>query len=248
MTPGAWLTPIIVPPVDLAVLALLALLFGARRTTLLLLAALLALAVPAVSDALLDGLSVGPGPAGAGVAPGATAEAILVLGGDLDRDGDGRPVPGPLTLGRLREAAALARRTGLPIAVTGGPISPGGPPVGDVMATSLRDDFGVAPRWVENRSLDTWGNARRSAALLVPQGVHRVLLVTDSWHVARAQLAFRTTALSAVPAPVRRIGAVDHGGFASALVPRVAAWQRSHFALHEWIGLLWYHLRAWTRG
>ena len=48
-------------------------------------------------------------------------------------------LPGFLTLDRLRAGAALHRRTGLPILVTGGSLQPDRPAIATVMADSLRD-------------------------------------------------------------------------------------------------------------
>ncbi|WP_419729334.1 YdcF family protein [Lichenicola sp.] len=241
-------TPFIVPPVNLAVLGLVALWRRRRIAALWSIAALLLLAMPVVADRLTRSLETGIAPTDA-----AGSQAILILGGDLDRDRNGLAVPGALTLERLREGAALARRTGLPIAVTGGPAWRGGPAIGAVMARSLQDDFGVVPRWVEGRSDDTWENARDSAAMLEPAGIHHVLVVTHAWHMRRSLLAFRHSGLVASPAPIWRMGYPSRGpawgpyAILGAVLPQVDQWQRSYFALHEWIGIVWYRLRdvAW---
>ncbi len=241
---SALLTPVVVPPVNLLLLALLALWRRRRGAAAALLAGLVLLAMPGVADVLTATLERSVPPTRLG-----GAQAILVLGGDLDRDGDGTAVPGPLTLDRLRDGAALARRSGLPVAVTGGPAWRGGPPIGTVMADSLQRDFGVSARWVETRSTDTWDNARDSSALLAPSGIRTVLVVTQSWHMRRSLLAFRHSGLVAVPAAVWRTGYPSTSGgtglvrLAGTLLPRVSAWQRSYFALHEWIGIGWYRLR-----
>ena len=195
------------------------------------------LALPAVSHVLTRGLESTRETDITG------AQAILILGGDLDRDGNGDTIPGPLSLERLRDAAALARSTGLPIAVTGGPLWRDGPAVGAVMATSLQRDFATPVRWVETRSADTWENARDSAALLGPLGIRRVLLVTQAWHMPRAVLAFARTDLAVLPAPVGRLGAPTGFGL-NDVIPSARAWHYSYYALHEWVGLAAYHLRV----
>ncbi len=237
MTLGGFVTPFVVPPVNLALLALVAQLAGWRRLAGLAVAALLLLAVPLVADALLGTLERGQGagdPAG--------AQAIVVLGAEVVRLADGSTVPGPLSLERLRTAAALARRTGLPLLVSGGVTQPGAAPVAVAMADSLRADFQVPARWIEDRSADTFENARDSAALLAAAGVATLLVVTDQWHMRRALLAFRTTGLRAIPAPVPPQAA--SGAQVEDLVPRASAWLRSYYALHEWIGIGWYELRV----
>ncbi len=236
MTLGGLATPFVVPPVNLAVLAALALIAGRRRVAGVALAGLLLLAIPAVPDALLAALERGPQ-----AGDPASAQAIVVLGAEVVRQADGRTVPGLLTLQRLRSAAALARRTGLPILVTGGVTESGAAPVAAAMADSLRDDFMIPARWVEDRSADTFENAQDSAALLAGANVTTVLLVTNAWHMRRALIAFRAAGLRAIPAPVPPPARGPFG--VDDLIPRAHAWLDSYYALHEWIGIAWYSLR-----
>ena len=239
MSLSAWLTPILVPPVNLAVLALLAVWWRKRGLAIGTLLALLLLATPLVANGLTASLESGL----VAVPDSAGMQAVLILGGDVTRDSQNRAMPGPLTLERLRAGVALARSTGLPLAVTGGPAWTGGPSIGQVMADSLARDFGLPATWVEVRSADTWENARDSAALLAPFGVHDVLVVTHAWHMRRALLAFRGSGLAARPAPVM----LDKQTLTS-VAPRASAWGQSYFALHEWIGIAWYMLRSAAAG
>lgn len=235
MSLSALLTPIVVPPVNLAVLAFLAVWWRKRGLAMAAIVALLLLSTPLVANGLLTSLEIGlaPQPALAG------EQAVLILGGDVDSDRQGDALPGALTLERLRAGAALARSSGLPIAVTGGPAWPGGPSIGTIMAESLVRDFGTQARWVETRSADTWENARDSAALLRAAGVHDVLVVTHAWHMRRSMIAFRDSGLVARPAPL-----MLEDRWLSSPVPRASAWEQSYFALHEWIGIGWYLLRG----
>ncbi|MFX7731723.1 YdcF family protein, partial [Acinetobacter baumannii] len=91
---------------------------------------------------------------------------------------------------RLQYAAYLARRTGLPILVTGG--SPDGSPESEaaLMARNLQRDVGVPVRWQETRADTTAQNASYSAAMLKADGIERILLVTDSIHMPRAMRVF----------------------------------------------------------
>jgi uncharacterized SAM-binding protein YcdF (DUF218 family) len=235
---------LLLPPASLAVAALLLLLAPGRRGRLgamLLLLLLVMLSMPWVGLSLLASLDL-PAEAETGAAP----EAIVILSGDVERVGGGERGDveagiGPLTLERERAGAALARRTGLPVLVTGGLVT-ASPPVAEMMAESLRADFGVTVRWVENRSGTTWENASFSVPMLRAGGVRRAYLVTHAWHMRRAALAFARAGLDVVPAPVRR----DPGPrwVAEELVPRATAWLRSYYALHEWAGYLQYRLRS----
>lgn len=242
MTLGGLATPFVVPPVNFAVLAGLALLAGRRRLAGVFLALLLLLALPVVADGMITALERGQGAGDPKLGQPGGAGAIVVLGAEVIRTEEGRTLPGPLSLRRLRAAAALARRTGLPILVSGGLAQPDAAAVAVAMADSLRDDFAVPARWVEQRSADTFENAADSAAMLRAAGIGSALVVTDQWHMRRALAAFRAAGFAAIPAPAptQASGGLEFGDF----IPTAGAWQRSYYALHEGIGLAWYALRA----
>ena len=107
----------------------------------------------------------------------------------------GRDLVGPVTLMRLRAAARLHRETGLPVLVSGG--APDGPGESEarLMARSLKEDFGITARWLEEQSTNTAGNAILSAPLLHEANVRRILLVTDAVHMPRARWAFERVGL-----------------------------------------------------
>ena len=211
-----------------------------RRVVWVGLLALILFGMPVVSHSLLAGLESGlPTTPPADHPP----QAIVVLGGDVIRARTEKLGirPGLLTLDRLRTAAALQRRTGLPILVTGGTTQPHTAAVGLVMAESLTDDFGTPPRWVETTSLDTRENALFSADILREAGITSVYVVTHAWHMRRAVLAFRPTGLTATAFPTSPDDPI--GPDLSDFLPRVSSWQTGFYALHEWIGNVWYSLR-----
>jgi uncharacterized SAM-binding protein YcdF (DUF218 family) len=205
------------------------------------LAGLLVLAVPAVPDLMLVALERSISPAPGNAAPPA---AIVILSGDarLAAGSPLRTVLGPLTLERLRCGAELARATGLPVLVTGGSIDDHGEALGSVMARDLIQDFGVPVRWVEATARDTWENAALSEAMLRQAGIGSVFVVTQGWHMPRALTAFRHLGLVATPAATP-LNVPPRLGWAM-LVPQASAWTRSYYAMHEWIGLLWYQMRV----
>ena len=81
--------------------------------------------------------------------------------------------PTMIGLERLRYAARLAKASGLPVLATGGLDDGSLPSEAQLMADSLRDDFGVTVRWKEERSRTTWENANMTAGILLPQGIRR---------------------------------------------------------------------------
>jgi uncharacterized SAM-binding protein YcdF (DUF218 family) len=197
------------------------------------------LSLPVVSDSLIialeTNLPVTP-------PPDAMPQAIVILGGDLVRVAEPPfAQSGRLTLDRLRAGAALHRRTGLPILVSGGIVQQDRPAVATIMAGSLKEDFQVPVAWVEDTSADTWENATLSADILRKQGIRSVYLVTQGWHMRRALLAFRHTGLIVTAAPTSTDPPLDP--IVSDFVPHAFSWEWSYYAVHEWIGCAWYAIR-----
>jgi uncharacterized SAM-binding protein YcdF (DUF218 family) len=173
--------------------------------------------------------------------------AIVVLSADMQSDAPeyGFDIPGPLGLERVRYGAWLHRRTQLPILVSGGRVKAWTEPLAQQMQHVLTIEFGVPVRWVEDRSVDTHENAVNSAEILKRSGVKSVLLVTHAWHMRRAVAAFRATGLEPVAAPTRFIRPPT--GIVQDFIPDASALRASSYALHEWIGLLWYYLSGYTK-
>jgi uncharacterized SAM-binding protein YcdF (DUF218 family) len=208
-----------------------------RRLTWLGLIGLILFGMPIVSSNLLLPLE-----SGLPLTPPADhpPQAIIILGAEVIRTHQESlgVRPGLLTLDRLRTGAALHRRTGLPILVTGGTTQPKTPPVAQVMAQSLTDDFQTPPHWIESKSLNTWQNAHLSANILRAQGITSVYVVTHAWHMRRALLSFKDTGLIVTAAPTSPDDSL--GPNWTDFLPRVSSWQTGYYALHEWIGYVWY--------
>jgi uncharacterized SAM-binding protein YcdF (DUF218 family) len=232
-----------VPPINLLGVSLIGLVIVRRRARaghILLtvgLLGLLALATPWVAGWLIASLEqdlpLQPDPAD-------PPQAIVILSANMSLASSGAWIPGALTLERERAGAALARLTGLPILVTGGMVEQSGQSLGGVMARSLAEDFRTPVRWVEAQATDTWENATDSAAILRADHIHTVYLVTHPWHFRRALVAFDHAGLRVVAAPaVRDRPPIDEF---DAFIPTTTAWQESYYALHEWIGWVYYTL------
>lgn len=172
------------------------------------------------------------------------SQAIVVLGGGrarvASRDGDYDQV-GPITLIRLRAAARLQRETHLPLLVSGGAPDGQGESEAVLMARSLKDDFGVEARWVESNSINTNQNAILSAQLLRKENIQQILLVTDAIHMPRARWAFEHAGLRVAPVPSHFVASGDF--HLASFIPNAQSLKNSHYAIHEWLGLLVYRLR-----
>lgn len=81
----------------------------------------------------------------------------------------------------------------------------------------------------EGRSLTTYENAQFTADLLLPQGVRRILLVTDGSHMLRSLLTFRAFGFEVIPVFSADPEHLDRQG-------------RTKLVLREYLGLLGYGL------
>jgi uncharacterized SAM-binding protein YcdF (DUF218 family) len=165
------------------------------------------------------------------------AQAIVILGGGVRRNAPefGGDTLARLTLERVRYGALVARATRLPVIVSGGSVY-GGTAEATLMKRVLEQEFGVEVRWSEERSRDTRSNAVESAAILLPAGVKRVLLVTHGFDVPRASAEFASAGLEVTPAPT--VIAAERFSFDHAveLFPGMGALQASYYALYEILG------------
>lgn len=164
-----------------------------------------------------------------------TAQAIVVLAADTNYDAReyGGSTSGAATLERLRYAARLFRRSGLPILVSGG-----APLGGRAEALNMREvlerEFGVAVRWTESASLDTRENARFAADILQKEKIRRIALVTHAWHMPRAQAYFEAAGLEVVAAPTAWNR--PSPSLWNELLPSASGMRLSYDALREWMG------------
>lgn len=158
------------------------------------------------------------------------AQAIVILAGGSERIAPeyGGPAIAGDTLERVDYGAYVARRTSLPVLITGSNSE------AEAMRATLIRNLDITPRWVEARSGDTFDNARFSARLLRADHVTRIVLVTTGTHEWRAVHEFMAAGLQVVPAPVgnRIPQKLQVGSF----VPAVGALLHSHEAVYELIG------------
>lgn len=214
MLPGEWkpvLAALALPPAAPLLLALLGVLVALRRRGAGLVLAFLGIATAWMLSTHGMGLLLARHlmpPVQALQAQGLQrVQAIVVLGGGVLPQAPeyGIAQPGPHTLARLRYGAWLARHSGKPLAFAGGvgwaAAGTRAPSEGAVAQRVLKEEYGLALQWLDDRSRDTAENARRMAQLLARDKVQRIALVTDATHMARASAAFRAAGFEVLPAP-----------------------------------------------
>ncbi|MCE8034461.1 YdcF family protein [Billgrantia tianxiuensis] len=230
---------LLLPPTLNVLLVLLGLLLSPRRflgalLIMLGLFGLLLLATPMASHTLRQGLEPYSTPSTSQLE---SAEAIVILGGGRDyvapEFGWGDAPANP-TWRRLAYASHLHRQTELPLLVSGGRVHDEESAEANLMAVALRDVFDVPVRWLEGESRSTAENARFSADMLRAEGIARVALVSQAWHLPRAVAEFEAQGLVVVPAPTEFTSPPPEG--LQAWLPRAYHLNQSTRALNEWLG------------
>lgn len=161
------------------------------------------------------------------------AQAIVVLGGGGVRRNAPEyqgPTIGGITLARVRYGARLARKTGLPVLVSGGAFRDI-PAEAPLMGRVLVEEFGVPVQWMEARSRNSHENAVNSAAILKASGVSRVILVGHSFDFPRTRKEFEAAGIAVIPAPINVPSTADVSPLD--FVPSVGGLQQSYFATYE---------------
>jgi uncharacterized SAM-binding protein YcdF (DUF218 family) len=191
----------VLPPAGLLLLALAGVLLRGRRPKLgracliVGLGSLWLLSTPVISDSMAVLAERYPA---IDLQRAAGVQAIVILGGGGQRafaPEYGGPAAGPELLERLAYGAYLARKTGLPVLVTGFHIE------AVAMRETLLRNFGIEARWVDDQAYDTFQNARNSARILEADGVRHIILVTHATHAWRAAQEFTAAGFQVLPAP-----------------------------------------------
>ena len=243
-------TELVLPPASLFLLLAVGLLVSWRWRRLgrtlagLAVVLLVALSLPAVADALGRILLPAPPPLARPLTPDA-CQAIVVPGGGVARrppEWGHNTVSGD-TLARLRFAIALARESGLPLAVSGGrPLRHQETSEAALMRRTAEQEFRHPVRWIEEASRTTRENAVRTRALLAPAGIDTICLTTHAAHMPRAAESFRRVGFQVVAAPLGL--AADLPAEPVDFVPQAGGLAKSRAVLRETLGRLWYRLRG----
>jgi uncharacterized SAM-binding protein YcdF (DUF218 family) len=240
--------PLLLPPGGILLLGLVALLVPSRRLrSVLLVTAFTALyltSAPFIADLLMRQVERYPALKAHEISAN-NADAIVVLGGGRRSDAAeyGGDTVSALLLERVRYAAYLAARTGLPVIPSGGQFRAGQIPEAVLAKKVLEAEFHIAVSDIEDRSRTTWENALFTAELLQRKGIGRVYLVTHAMHMPRSVDVFRDAGVEVIPAPTAFYHKIDDVNELSDWTPSAKAIRASSMALHELLGILWYALR-----
>lgn len=167
-------------------------------------------------------------------------QAIVILGGGADAhtpEYDG-PHLSTASLQRLLYGLHLAQATQLPMAFSGGKgwaadsTQAAEAQVADAVLARLH---APALRWQENQSRDTRENALLTAAMLQKDGIQRIALVTNAWHMARSLRHFENAGFSVLPAPMGYVQ--TDASPVLQWIPSGSALRDSCAVLKEWLGL-----------
>lgn len=258
---------LITPPGAVVLMLLLTFLVSLRRAWLgagmliLSAATLIALSLPLTAHWLMNGLqnSVKPPELVPMAAKGPQASLYMLKDSQKDPPtaivvlGHGRTPAAPeydfqdtvsaYGLERLRYAAFLQRKTGLPILVSGG--APGGETTAeaDFMQKVLGEEYRAQVKWVERESRTTRENARYSETLLSAARVRHVYLVTHAWHMRRAVRAFESAGIKVTPAPTGFHTRERSARAYDVYLPSASGMRTTALALHERLGLFWYSFK-----
>lgn len=169
------------------------------------------------------------------------AGAIVVLSANVIPPSDDYPVSVPDwdTYERSRYAAWVHREIpSVPIVTTGGRSIDHT----ESFAATMRDllvELGVPGEQVllEERSSSTYENAVGSTAMLRGRGIQKIVVVTQAYHMVRAEQCFRKLGMDVIPAPCgfQRPSLKFHN-----FLPAWQAVRSNERTLHEILGLLWY--------
>ena len=166
-----------------------------------------------------------------------SAQAIVLLGGGL-RDSKelfAKLATNQVAVERVRYAAFLQKETGLPLLITGS--SPNGTSEAAVMARELGMFFNTPTKWLEEKAKTTKENALFSYDILNKEGINKIILVTNQWHMQRAKLLFERAGFDVLPASVGAgITPPTYGLNYMYFMPQSGALHSNMHALKEWIG------------
>ena len=112
------------------------------------------------------------------------------------------------------------------------------------MKAVLEQEFGLRDVMVEDESRNTQANAHRSADLLAERSIGSVILVTNATHMYRARQVFEQAGLEVLSAPTLFFALHWQPLDPQSWLPSTRAIYQIRYACYEWLGQIWYRLKA----
>lgn len=159
------------------------------------------------------------------------AQAVVILGGGgfiAFAPEYGGPSARFIMLERVTYGAYVARKTALPLLITGN----GSEMV--AMRETLARNFDLTVRWEDRAARDTFENAANSASILLPAGIRKIILVTHGTHMWRSVHEFEEAGFEVQPAPIGLSSERDKG--VGRFIPQASALLDSSHAIYEMLG------------
>ncbi len=172
-------------------------------------------------------------------------QAIVILGAGRNYNTPefGGDTPNAYALERIRYGVWLARRTLLPILVTGGLGGDEILPEAKMMKQVIESEYALPVRWAETKSHTTHENAEFSSEILKAEGIESIYLVTHAGHMKRSVISFEKFGLTIHPAPTAFGGSSKRKLGLNNFLPSASALKRTALVFHEWVGMGWYWVR-----
>jgi uncharacterized SAM-binding protein YcdF (DUF218 family) len=171
-------------------------------------------------------------------------DAYVVLGGgiyDNAPDIDGKGIPGEDAMGRAVCAFRLFRLFKKPIIFSGGKIGERKPE--SEVAKRLFLSLGVNENYVlsEDRSMDTFENARYVKELADRHKIAKIVLITNAYHMKRSKMLFDKHFKEVLPFPIGYKSSrmkYDVYGF----LPNAGNMAVISIAIKEYLGIIFYKI------
>jgi uncharacterized SAM-binding protein YcdF (DUF218 family) len=180
----------------------------------------------------------------------AEVDIVVVLGGGVMSSGafrkSGSPEASGATYSRVFNGVKIFRQSGAKVLVlSGAGVQRDGETNADVMK-DIAIALGIPENKIitEGESHNTMEHAVEIAKLFPPEERMRIGVVTSALHMKRAVFAFyrKFPQNSIIPIPVGYIYLPPDWSIDS-FISSAEAFSASSYAIHEWVGMLWYGVR-----
>ncbi len=171
------------------------------------------------------------------------ANLVVVLGGGSNKNDILKSYPDAFK--RLAYGIILAKQNNIPLLFTGGGIK------NSKEADNIKKDIELFEKtfnfrlktYYENKSLDTFQNAKFTLNLLKKYNLNKTIyLVTSAYHMKRSIIIFKHFGFVVIPKPVGYL--VDKEYTFYDYLPSMNNLENSYKAIHEYFGIL----SLWLRG